>query len=269
MSERIARQFRWVAQIPRPALLPYVTAGDPALGDTLDLIERLAGAGADMIELGVPATDPFADGPMIQAAHRRALAARAGARQVLELIAAFRARHRDVPLVLTVYAPRLAELGAADFLAAAGRAGADAVVIIQPDFEIAPDLREACTAAGIAAIPVARIGEAPAETQRRISAAAAFIYCATVAGPTGMAIPDASDVAAGIAQLRILTALPLVAGFGIRTPELANAVGRVADGVIVGSALLRHVEGHPPSAAADAVVADVNEFASAIRRARF
>lgn len=269
MSDRIARQFRWVAQIPRPALLPYVTAGDPALGDTLTLLDRMVGAGADMIELGVPATDPFADGPLIQAAHRRALAARTGARQVADLIAAFRSWHRDVPVVLTVYAPRLAELGASDFLTAVGRAGADAVVIIQPDFEIAPELRAVCVAANIAPIPVARIGDDAAETQRRIAGATAFIYCATVAGPTGTAVPDASDVAAGVADLRKLTAMPLVAGFGIRTPDLAKAIGRAADGVIVGSALLRHIETQAPAAAADAVVADVAAFTNAIRRARF
>jgi tryptophan synthase alpha chain len=243
------------------ALVTYFTAGDPSLAVTGELVREAARQGADVIELGVPFSDPLADGPVIQRAGARALAGGTSLPRVLEAVAEVR-RDVDVPLVaMTYYNPVLA-FGLAAFAAAAAKAGLDGVLVPDlPDEEAGP-LRAQTDAAGVDLAQFA----APTTTGPRLRRIAlgsrGFIYLVSLTGVTGERRELPPELAAQIRALRRVTTKPVCVGFGIGTPAQVAMVGELADGVIVGSAIVRCVEDHADS---PDLVREVGNFIAALR----
>ena len=232
-----------------PALVTFVTAGDPTAEATPAILDALVEGGADVVELGMPSTDPMADGPAIQAANLRSLGAGTKTADILALAAGFRARHPDVPLVLMGYANPMTIRGPEWFAAEAAKAGVDGVICVdippEEDSELGPALR----AAGISPIRLAT----PTTDAKRLPAvldgSSGFLYYVSVAGITGQQQAALGSIEQAVARLKAATDLPVAVGFGGRTPEQAAAIARHADGVVVGSALVEIVAQHGANAA--------------------
>ncbi len=222
----------------RKALIPYITAGDPNPGLTVELMHALVGAGADIIELGVPFSDPMADGPVIQLACERALKHGTSLHQVIDMVKEFRNTDKDTPVVLMGYLNPIEAMGYGEFAAAAAEAGVDGVLTVDLPPEEADDVAPLFTAQGLDPIFLL----APTTTDDRIRAisehSSGYVYYVSFKGVTGAAKIDVEEVAGKVAHIHELTALPVGVGFGIRDAETAAAVGRVSDGVIVGSVLV-------------------------------
>ena len=226
---------------PHPALVCFLTAGD---GDTAANLDALVAGGADVIELGMPFTDPMADGPAIQKANIRSLGAGTTTADVLGIAAMFRARHPDVPLVLMGYANPMVRRGPEWFAEAASEVGIDGVICVdippEEDDALGPALRRE----GIAPIRLAT----PTTDDRRLPQVVAgsegFLYYVAVAGITGMQQAAIESIEANVARIKQATDIPVAVGFGVRTPEQAADIARVADGVVVGSALVDLVAEH-------------------------
>ncbi len=235
---RIARRFQTLRRAGRKALIPYITAGDPRPDVTVPMLHALVAAGADLIELGVPFSDPMADGPVIQKACERALAQGMSLRGVLELVREFRRADIETPLVLMGYLNPIERMGHADFVAAARDAGVDGVLTVDLPPEEAVDLAERFEAAGIAPIFLL----APTSSEERIRQTArlarGYLYYVSLKGVTGSAALDVAEVTDKLAVIRACTDLPLGVGFGIKDPPTAAAIAEVADAVVVGSALV-------------------------------
>jgi tryptophan synthase alpha chain len=248
----------------RAALVTFVTAGD---GPTAAILDALVVGGADVIELGMPFTDPMADGPAIQAANIRSLAAGTTTADILGIATGFRARHPEVPLVLMGYANPMLRRGAEWFAAAARDAGVDGVICVdippEEDDALGPELRRA----GIAPIRLATPTTDAARLPTVLSGAGGFLYYVSVAGITGLQQAAQASIEDAVARLKAATDLPVAVGFGVRTPEQAAAIARVADGVVVGSAIVELVAQHGQDAP-EAVRAYVASLAGAIASAR-
>ncbi len=231
---RIDGRFAELRSNGRTALIPYVTAGDPRPETTVPLMHALVEAGADLLELGVPFSDPMADGP--------ALRQRMGLRQVLELVARFREQDRSTPVVLMGYLNPIEVLGVEQFAVEAQQAGVDGVLTVDLPPEESGDLVAALRSVELD--PVFLI--APTTTDQRIAAitrlASGFLYYVSLKGITGAANLDVAAVTSRLASIRTHTSLPLGVGFGIKDPQSAAAVAPVADAVVVGSALVRLIE---------------------------
>ncbi len=224
-----------------PALVCFITAGD---GDTAANLDALVEGGADVIELGMPFTDPMADGPAIQAANIRSLGAGTTTADVLRIASAFRARHPDVPLVLMGYANPMVRRGPEWFATAANDAGVDGVICVDIPPEEDDALGPALRAAGIAPIRLATPTTDAARLPQVLEGSAGFLYYVSVAGITGKQQAATASIEEAVAKLKAATDLPVAVGFGVRTPEQAGAIARVADGVVVGSALVELVGAH-------------------------
>ena len=232
---------------PQPALVCFLTAGD---GDTAANLDALVEGGADVIELGMPFTDPMADGPAIQQANIRSLGKGTTTADVLRIATEFRQRHAQVPLVLMGYANPMIRRGPEWFAAAAKDAGVDGVICVdippEEDDALGPELR----AAGIAPIRLAT----PTTDDKRLPAVVdgsqGFLYYVAVAGITGMQQAAIESIEANVARIKAATDIPVAVGFGVRTPEQAGEIARVADGVVVGSALVELVAEHGDDAPA-------------------
>ena len=235
---RIARRFQTLRRAGRKALIPYITAGDPRPDVTVPMLHALVAAGADLIELGVPFSDPMADGPVIQKACERALAQGMSLRGVLELVREFRRADGETPLVLMGYLNPIERMGHADFVAAARDAGVDGVLTVDLPPEEAVDLAERFEAAGIA--PIFLLAPTSSEERIRQTAGLArgYLYYVSLKGVTGSAALDVAEVTDKLAVIRACTDLPLGVGFGIKDPPTAAAIAEVADAVVVGSALV-------------------------------
>ncbi len=235
---RIARRFQTLRRAGRKALIPYITAGDPRPDVTVPMLHALVAAGADLIELGVPFSDPMADGPVIQKACERALAQGMSLRGVLELVREFRRADVETPLVLMGYLNPIERMGHADFVAAARDAGVDGVLTVDLPPEEAAEVAELFEAAGIAPIFLL----APTSSEERIRQTArlarGYLYYVSLKGVTGSAALDVAEVTDKLAVIRACTDLPLGVGFGIKDPPTAAAIAEVADAVVVGSALV-------------------------------
>jgi tryptophan synthase alpha chain len=223
---------------PRPALVCFITAGD---GDTAANLDALVEAGADVIELGMPFTDPMADGPAIQSANLRSLGAGTTTADVLRYATDFRARHPDVPLVLMGYANPMVRRGPEWFAQAAAEAGVDGVICVDIPPEEDDALGPALRAAGIDPIRLATPTTDAARLPQVLAGSAGFIYYVSVAGITGKQQAVQASIEEAVARLKASTDLPIAVGFGVRTPEQAAAIAKVADGVVVGSALVEIV----------------------------
>ena len=226
---------------PHPALVCFVTAGD---GDTAAILDALVSGGADVIELGMPFTDPMADGPAIQQANLRSLGRGTTTALIFDLAAGFRQRHPDVPLVLMGYANPMTIRGSEWFAAECAKAGVDGVICVDIPPEEDPELGPALRAHGIAPIRLATPTSDAARLPTILDGSAGFIYYVSVAGITGKQQAAQGSIDEAVARIKAATALPVAVGFGIRTPEQAAAIARVADGVVVGSAIVELVGEH-------------------------
>ena len=239
---RLANRFRAVREAGRAALVPFVTAGDPAPEVTRRLLPRLVEAGADIIELGIPFSDPMADGPVIQRAGERALAAGMTLEGVLDLARGFRASDRETALVLMGYLNPIAAMGPARFAAAAAAAGVDGVIVVDMPPEEGEPLLGPLRDHGID--PVFLLSPTTTvERMRRIAQeASGFLYYVSLKGITGAGHLDTAAVAEALARVRRVSGLPVGVGFGIADADAARRVAAVADAVVVGSAIVRRVE---------------------------
>ena len=255
--------FEGLAREGRKALIPFITAGDPAAPGTVELMHALAEAGADVIELGVPFSDPMADGPVIQRASERALARGVGLHTVLDYVREFRATNHTTGVVLMGYANPVEAMGAEQFVARAAAAGVDGVLIVDYPPEECGPFAALAKDAGIDLIFLL----APTSTETRIEQvarlASGYIYYVSLKGVTGASTLDVADVARKLGAIRSKTTLPLGVGFGIRDGETARAVGQAADAVVIGSRLIQTME----EAGVDAAVDSARRFVAEIREA--
>jgi len=261
-EERIAAAFEAAAGEGRAALMPYMMAGYPDRETGLAVAAAYVDSGADLIELGVPFSDPLADGPVIQRADVRALAAGTSLPRVLEMVASLRARVR-LPLVLMTYYNPVLAFGLKSFARTAADAGADGVIVPDLPHEEAEPLRAEAEPAGLDLIHLV----APTSTPARVKAIArlsrGFIYVVSLTGVTGERRELPPDLGAQIRTLRLVTTKPVCVGFGVSTPEQVEAVGKLADGVAVGSAIVRAIEEH---AGTSALVAKVGDFIASLKQ---
>jgi tryptophan synthase alpha chain len=250
-----------------PALVTFVTAGDPNPAATPAILDALVAGGADVIELGMPFTDPMADGPAIQAANIRSLAAGTTTADILAIARGFRDRHPNVPLVLMGYANPMLRRGPAWFAEAAQTAGVDGVICVdvppEEDDALGPALRDA----GIAPIRLATPTTDAARLPQVLDGARGFLYYVSVAGVTGKQQAEQASIDEAVARLKAATDLPVAVGFGVRTPEQAASIARIADGVVVGSAIVEIVAAHGADAPA-AVTTYIRSLADAVASAR-
>jgi tryptophan synthase alpha chain len=238
---RIEARFRQLREQRRKALIPYVTAGDPRPDVTVPLLHALVEAGADLLEIGVPFSDPMADGPVIQAACERALKHHVSLHDVLEMVREFRRRDESTPVVLMGYLNPVEVWGYPGFAAAAASAGVDGVLTVDMPPEEANGLTTALRTEGLDAIFLLAPTSSAARIEKVCRSASGFVYYVSFKGVTGANRLDVDAVAAKLEEVRKHTDLPLGVGFGIRDPESAARVARVADAVVVGSALVGRI----------------------------
>ncbi|PKP92307.1 MAG: tryptophan synthase subunit alpha [Alphaproteobacteria bacterium HGW-Alphaproteobacteria-16] len=260
---RLATTFAAAASQHRAALVTFVTAGD---GDTAAILDALVAGGADVIELGMPFTDPMADGPAIQAANLRSLAAGTRTADVLAIAAAFRQRHPDMPLVLMGYANTMTRPTPELFAQRASEAGVDGAIIVDIPAEEADEIA-AFMPHGIATIRLATPTTDAARLPAVLDGASGFLYYVSVAGITGKQQAAQGSIEEAVAKLKAATDLPVAVGFGVRTPEQAAGIGRVADGVVVGSAIIDIIAAEGANAPA-AVRSYIESLSAALAAAR-
>jgi len=233
----------------RPALVTFVTGGDPTPDATATILDALVDGGADVIELGMPFTDPMADGPAIQLANLRSLGAGTKTADIFRIAAEFRARHPDVPLVLMGYANPMITRGPEWFAAECVKAGVDGVICVDIPPEEDPELGPALRQAGVSLIRLATPTTDAARLPAVLEGSSGFLYYVSVAGITGLQQAAQASIEEAVARLKASATIPVAVGFGVRTPEQAAAIAKVADGVVVGSALVDLVAKHGENAA--------------------
>lgn len=271
---RIDAKFAAVKAEGRSALVTFVTAGDPDHDTSLAIIRALPAAGADLIEIGMPFTDPMADGPAIQLSSQRALKGGQTLAKTLAMVAAFREADSDTPIILMGYYNPIFIYGVPRFLADARAAGVDGLIVVDLPPEEDAELCLPALEAGLAFIRLAT----PTTNDKRLPAVLAhtsgFVYYVSINGITGSATPDFAEVGAAVDRIKAHTHLPVVVGFGVKGRSHAAEVARVADGVVVGSALVDSVrrsldgEGRASAGTVEAVVALVEELAAGVRDGR-
>ena len=268
---RIERRFAALGRERRAALVTFVTAGDPDPATSLDILRALPGAGADLIELGMPFTDPMADGPAVQASSLRALEAGQDMHKTLRLVTDFRKADDATPIVLMGYYNPIYVYGVPRFLADAKAAGVDGLIVVDLPPEEDDELCLPTLAAGLNFIRLAT----PTTDDKRLPAVlhntSGFVYYVSITGITGMAAPDTGKVAAAVARIKRHTLLPVAVGFGVRTAAQARAIAAAADGVVVGSVLVDAVKqslGGDKVGTVKAVTGLVAELAAGVRAAR-
>ena len=268
MATRIDRRFAELKTEGRAALVTFLTAGDPDPETSLALVQALPAAGADVIELGMPFTDPMADGPAIQMSSQRALKAGQTLKKTLELVRAFRGGDDATPLVLMGYYNPIYVYGVDRFLRDATSAGVDGLIIVDLPPEEDEELCLPALKAGLNFIRLAT----PTTDDKRLPAVLAntsgFVYYVSITGITGAATPDAEKVAAAVARIKRHTKLPVAVGFGVRTAEQAAGIASGADGVVVGSALVSVLKGSldPNDKATEKTVSGVVDLVAALAR---
>ncbi|AJP71572.1 tryptophan synthase subunit alpha [Sphingomonas hengshuiensis] len=260
---RLSSAFAAAAAQRRAALVTFVTAGD---GPTPAILDALVAGGADVIELGMPFTDPMADGPAIQAANLRSLALGTRTADVFALATAFRARHPQVPLVLMGYANTMTRPDPQIFAERAQAAGVDGIICV----DIPPEEADTLAPFGAQGLDVIRLATPTTDAARLpavLEGASGFLYYVSVAGITGLQQAAQASIEEAVARLKASTALPIAVGFGVRTPEQAASIARVADGVVVGSAIVELIAQHG-AAAPEPVRAYIQSLKTAICAAK-
>lgn len=238
---RIDARFAKLRSAGRTALIPYATAGDPRPEVTVPLMHALVQAGADVLELGVPFSDPMADGPVIQQACERALLHHVGLQRVLDMVAEFRRRDEETPVVLMGYLNPIEVMGYAPFAAAAAQAGVDGVLTVDLPPEEGQELIAQLRRRGVHPIFLLAPTTTPERIRTICESASGFVYYVSLKGVTGAASLDLAAVAGKLREVRAVTNLPIGVGFGIRDKETAAKVAAIADAVVVGSALVSRI----------------------------
>lgn len=258
---RIAATFERLQQQGRKALIPFFTAGDPDPASCVPLMHALVAGGADIIELGVPFSDPMADGPVIQRSSERALKHGVSLRDVIGWVSDFRKTDSATPVVLMGYANPVESMGGEHFAKAAKAAGADGVVVVDYPPEEAEQLVGMLDAAGLDTIFLLSPTTSAARLKQVAALGRGYLYYVSLKGVTGAANIDVSDVAQRLAHIRSFTRLPVGVGFGIRDGETARSIAGVADAVVIGSRLVQEIESAPQQAAerARAFMAGIRE----------
>ncbi len=260
---RIPAKFEALRAAHRTALIPYITAGDPGPALTVPILHALAETGCDILEIGVPFSDPMADGPAIQRASERALKQGVGLRDVLGMVREFRTRDTDTPIVLMGYANPIEAMGVEAFVTEAATSGVDGVLVVDYPPEECGDFAALCGRHGIDQVFLL----APTSTEARIREVArvgsGYLYYVALKGVTGAGHLDLADVAAQLPRIRAATRLPIGVGFGIRDAASAKAIANLADAVVIGSRIIEEIE----SAGAEHAVARVSELIRPIRAA--
>jgi tryptophan synthase alpha chain len=266
---RLQTRFAELKQANRAALVTFITAGDPDYDASLAILKGLPEAGADVIELGMPFTDPMADGPAIQLANIRALGGKQNMVKTLQMVREFRTGNQDTPLVLMGYYNPIYAYGVARFIADAKAAGVDGLIVVDLPPEHNDELCDPAQAAGLDFI---RLTTPTTDDERLpvvLAGSSGFVYYVSVAGVTGAGAATLAHVEQAVTRLRRHTDLPVCIGFGIRSPEHAASVARLADGVVVGSALVDRIA---KAASKEQAVGDVlglcRELAEGVRGAR-
>ena len=239
---RIQTTFSALKQQGRKALIPYITAGDPHPSHTVKLMHTLVNSGADIIELGVPFSDPMADGPVIQRASERALAHHVGLGLVLQMVKEFRQQDARTPIVLMGYANPIEAMGCAKFVAAAKDAGVDGVLTVDYPPEECGDFVQSLHDADIDPIFLLSPTTESSRVDMIVNQASGFVYYVSLKGVTGAQNLDITEVADKVAAIHRKTGLPVGVGFGVRDAETAKAVAKIADAVVVGSRMVQAVE---------------------------
>jgi tryptophan synthase alpha chain len=273
-DNRIARRFAALAKERRGGLIPFLTAGDPDLATSMAILRGLPQAGADLIELGMPFSDPMADGPAIQASSLRALKAGQTLKRTIGMVAAFRSSDTETPVVLMGYYNPIHAYGVKAFVAEARKAGVDGLIVVDLPPEECNELLTPARAIGLDLIFLV----APTTDDQRLPAvlshAGGFVYYVSITGVTGTASASIAEVATAVGRLRAHTQLPIAVGFGIRTPSQAATVAATADAAVVGSALVSRVaanlddHGLPHDGLTESVLSFVGELSGAVRGAR-
>lgn len=268
---RIDKRFAALKREGRAGLVTFITAGDPDYASSLAILKALPAAGADIIELGMPFSDPMADGPAIQASSQRALRAGQTMEKTLDMVTAFRAADDATPIVLMGYYNPIYVYPVDRFIADAVAAGADGLIVVDMPPEEDAELRPAAAAAGLSFIRLAT----PTTDGRRLPAVLAntsgFVYYVSIAGITGTKAPDLSEVGAHVRRIKAQTSLPIAVGFGVKTEGQVGAIARLAEGVVVGSAIVSAIaesldrEGNATRATEPQVLGLVERLASALR----
>ena len=263
-QNRIDQRFRALAASGRTALVPYVTAGHPHPDHSVAILHAAVAAGADLLELGMPFSDVMADGPVIQNACAKALAHGTTLKDVLAMVASFRANDGDTPVILMGYTNPIERMGVQAFAIAAAHAGVDAVLVVDCPPDEATALQAAMSAQGLHQIFLVAPTTTDSRLQRTAQLAGGFVYYVSLTGVTGAATLNVAAMAPKLAQLRATIDLPVAVGFGIREPEQAAAVAALADAVVIGSALVERLD---RCQHADEAVSVVTEYLGAVRSA--
>ena len=274
MTTRIKETFEKAKNNNRPALVTYMMAGDPDFDTALEIMKALPKAGSDLIELGMPFSDPMADGPTIQAAGLRALKAGQTLNKTLKLVSEFRKTDQTTPIVLMGYYNPIYVHGVAQFLIDAKKADIDGLIVV----DLPPEMdNELCLPAVKADINFIRLATPTTDDQRLpkvLENTSGFVYYVSMTGITGQALPDTDIVAKAVKNIKKHTSLPIAVGFGIKTREQAAKIGRAADGVVVGSAIVNAIastldeNGHPKGDAAKAASDLVKQLSAGVLEAR-
>lgn len=262
---RIAACFQALQAQGKKALIPYITAGDPHPSITVPLMHSMVEAGASIIELGVPFSDPMADGPTIQLAHERALVHHTSLTNILAMVEVFRQTNQSTPVVLMGYLNPIEIMGYEAFAQAAQAAGVDGVLTVDLPPEEGKTVLPLFKAHGLDPIFLVAPTTPRLRMQAIAEAASGFIYYVSLKGVTGANTLDTAEVAARLAQMRTYTTLPLGVGFGIKDAATAAAIGQVADAVVVGSALIKQVEATPDDHAA--IIKNISGLLASMRTA--
>jgi len=239
---RIQSVFASLKAQNKKALIPYITAGDPHPDQTVTLMHTMVAAGADMIELGVPFSDPMADGPVIQRASERALVHKMGLRKVLNMVKTFRESNQQTPIILMGYANPIEAMGASQFVELAQASGVDGVLTVDYPPEECDTFNQALAAAGIDSIFLLSPTTEPSRTDLIVKQATGFLYYVSLKGVTGAANLDITEVKKRVAEIRQQTTLPIGVGFGVKDAATARQVASIADAVVVGSRMVLAIE---------------------------
>lgn len=269
MTDRLTRRF--AALDGRAGLVTFVCGGDPSPELTAPILHALVAGGADIIEVGMPFTDPMADGPAIQAGNIRALGAGISLRKLLAIVTDFRSRDADTPLILMGYVNPILAYGAERFAADGRAAGLDGVILVDLPPEEADEMLPALNGSGLHLVRLATPTTDAARLPAVLEGASGFLYYVAVAGITGANSAEAADIAAAVSRLKASTDLPVAVGFGVKTPAQAAAIARHADAVVVGSAIVDLIGGAHARQSNDIpgeVEAFVATLSAAVRSAR-
>lgn len=261
---RIQSVFSALKAQGKKALIPYITAGDPHPDQTVTLMHTLVSSGADMIELGVPFSDPMADGPVIQRASERALVHKMGLRKVLEMVKTFRETNQATPIVLMGYANPIEAMGSAKFVTLAKEAGVDGVLTVDYPPEECEAFNRELADAGVDSIFLLSPTTEPARTELIVKQATGFLYYVSLKGVTGAANLDITEVKKRVAEIRKQTTLPIGVGFGVKDAATAREVATIADAVVVGSRMVLAIEGSDANNLISNVQALMKELRTAI-----